>query len=172
MRKLLFLLFVLSACSKPSKPTTPTSTTTTPGGGTTLTSAKYIPNWYSNDTLYGRICDTMGLWTGNYDTIITKTVNDTSMIVYKGISYYIWWNPMLPTDSFEMDKIQYGNMAISTKNDTTGIISIGLLNGAAPHKYKNQSGTTNHQQQAVMVNIRTGTPFIAYNGFYQSRRIY
>lgn len=54
MRKLLFLLFVLSACSKPSKPTTPTSTTTTPGGGTTLTSAKYIPNWYNNDTLYGR----------------------------------------------------------------------------------------------------------------------
>lgn len=171
MRKLLFLLIVLSACSKPSTPTTP-STTTTPGSGTTLTSAKYIPNWYNNDTLYGLVCDTMGNWTGNYDTVFTKTVNDTSMIVYKGISYYIWWNPMLPTDSFELDKMQYGNMAISTKKDTTGIISLGLLNGASPHKYKNQSGSINHQQQAVMINIRTGTPFVAFNGYYQSRRTF
>ncbi|WP_276131622.1 hypothetical protein [Polluticoccus soli] len=160
---LILLLCCLVSCSKKTNPTTPTNPpVNTP-------TSKYIPNWYSGDTLYGMLTDTMGQFTGKYDTVYTKTVADTSFIIYNGVQYYIWWSPLTSTDTFKNDQLQYSNMAISATKDTTGIVSHNLLNSATPHKYKDQQGVTNHQKQLILVNDRSKINFKAWNGSYQSR---
>jgi hypothetical protein len=171
MRKVLLLasLILLIACGKKSNPTTPSApSTTTPPTTTPKLDARFVPDWYSNDTLYGLLYDTMGHWTGKYDTIITLTVNDTSMIKYKGVRYYIWWNAMDSLDTFKRYESQYSNLSISTTKDTTGVISQSYLNISRSHIYKDAFGVTNHQQQSLMINDVVKTPFKAWNYTYQS----
>lgn len=163
---MILLLCCFVSCKKKTNPTTPTNPpVNTP-------TAKYIPNWWSGDTLTGFITDTMGQITGKFDTIYTKTINDTSFIIHNGIQYYIWWEPLFTTDTFKENELQYSNIALSTTKDTFGVISHSWLNSASPHKYKDQQGVTNHQQQRIMINDRSKVNFKAWNGAYNSNTVH
>lgn len=165
MKNLIIILIVFAACKKPSTPVTPA--TPTPSGAV----AKFMPNWWNNDTLYGTELDANNTPTGKYDTIITKTVNDTSFIVYRGKQYYIWVEPATATDTFKTDKQQYVNIVISPDKNINNAISKSLLNSASGHKYKDQQGNWSYQSQAIMLNDWKNFKKVNM-GFYQSKRQY
>jgi hypothetical protein len=63
--------------------------------GTTLPEYHWIPNW-SNDTLYCILSGGMG--SAIKDTLYSLKDKDTSLIIYKGVRYYVWTiaNPFMP----------------------------------------------------------------------------
>lgn len=171
MKYLLIACLLVASCSK-TPTTTPTPTTpsnpSTPGGANT----RFIPNWKGGDTLLGAITDNSGNFTGDYDTVYTEAVNDTSFVIYQGVRYYVWWEGLNPNDTFKSDKLQYSNVVFSTTTQKSGAISFNAGNSASPHMYKDQQGVVKHQKQSVMFNDRSKVNFKGWNGFYISNTTY
>lgn len=148
MKKLLIFasIFIAIGCQKnPNNPVTPS----TPNNPVTNTYywAHYIPNWYNGDTLLGYIADSNGIPTGVYDTIFTKSLNDTSYIIHKGKQFYIWTTSWLPTDTFKTNQQIYINVVINDRRDTVGALSWNLGNSVATHKFKDKAGNWEYQLQ-------------------------
>lgn len=158
MNKVLFMAVMLwlAGCTKPGNPpTTPgnnnPSNPNNPNNPTTA-QAHFIPNWYSGDTLYGTILDNMNQWTGDYDTIFTLTIKDTSFIIYKSKRYYIWKEPLLATDTFVNNESTYVNCVVSPTTNIADAISESALNGAMPHKYIDAQGNWSYTIQSIVLN--------------------
>lgn len=165
MKKLFPLLLLLAACSKnnnpPATPNTPNPIN--PNGAI----AKFIPNWYNNDTLIAIVLDSLNHAKG-YDTIITKTANDTSYIIYKNKQYYIWREPFVSTDTMLPNQKQYSNIYISPTTNKAQAISKSGLNTAVPYKYKDQQGNWSYQAQGMMINDQNTSFPKTSMGYYMS----
>lgn len=132
-----------------------------------------IPNWYSGDTLIGIIVDEQGKPTGEHDTIFTKTVQDTSFIIHKGIQYYIWTvsfsQKNKPDDFLPNERIYMFvrcNTIFSYENAPVTGTNVDF---ASPHKYL-ENGQWKSQIQRIALRGET-TVFKArwgeYNGIGQ-----
>lgn len=143
---IIFACICMVACKKTATPTTPSTPTPT-----TTKWAKFIPHWWNNDTLYATVLDSLNQPIGQ-DTIITKNVNDTSFIIYRNKQYYIWTESISGLDTFENDRMQYGNIKISLDRNTNNTITNSILNTAIPHKYKDQQGNWSYQRQMIGIN--------------------
>jgi hypothetical protein len=156
------VLCLLFACKKtnPNNPATPSNPTTN-------YYAHYIPNWWNNDTLVGMILDSNQVPAG-YDTVYTKTVNDTSFIIHKGVKYYIWCTAWIGEDSFKNNKDTYFNVCINTKPDTIGMpIKLYNNNVAVPYKYLDSHNNTAYQLQRIVLNTEAKySVFKSYAGQY------
>lgn len=111
------------------------------------------------------IIDSNGLWV--IDTIITYTVNDTSFIEHQGVRYYLWWNPAFNTDTFVNNEKTYGNCAVSTTKDTSGIVNQYNV-GAFPHRYWDKFyNDWGHQKQTLLGHSFHPT-YKVWNSYYVS----
>lgn len=134
---------------------------------------RWIPNWYSGDTLVATEVDAAtGLPSGEFDTVYTRTVQDTSFVVYKGQRYYIFQYRAYPYDT--TDKVsQVIPVCISTTRDTTGsVISLASITSAGPYRYRDaQTGQWIHQPQNLVMGDHVFFP-LALGNVYASMRQY
>lgn len=139
---IIFLLIALSSCNPNNNPTP------TPTGFT----GHWIPNWWNNDTLIAYELDSMNHFTGYVDTIFTKTVLDTSMIIYRGEKIYVWKEPLFVTDTFKDNQQTYVNCCISPTLNKANAYSYNAFTGVAPYKYLDAQNNWSHQYQSILVN--------------------
>lgn len=171
MKYLLIACLLVASCSK--KPTTtPSPTTPSNPSNPPAATRSYIPNWKGGDTLLGAITDNSGNFTGQYDTVYTDVVNDTSFVIYQGVRYYVWWEGLNANDTFKADRLQYSNVVFSPTTNKSAAVSFNAGNSAVPHMYRDQQGNVNHQKQSVMFNDRSKIDFKGWNGFYISNTTY
>jgi hypothetical protein len=135
---LLFVLFVFfTACHRPPQEQKKTNTTV----------KSWIPNWHSNDTLYGPY--NVG------DSMITLTIGDTSCIIYHGVKLYVW------KESWVWDSVNtmyYTNCRINNiPFDTTGCWAPDAVVVPSQMPYNGQIA---YQRQSVVMYPPKSPTFI------------
>lgn len=173
------LAIIAASCAKKTNPVTP-STPNTPNNPNNPnnpkpvmpTNSRFIPNW-QRDTLYGLCIDVNGDFiidpvSGDYlkDSVITYSINDTSFVEYEGKRYYLWWNPLISTDTFINNDNSYGNCSISTTKDTTGVVNKYQVI-AVPGKYWDDFYNTLAKQQQAIMGHNFSTKYKVFNSYYQ-----
>ena len=154
----LAICLIITSCNKDKNAPQAKSTQGTQSTSSGIYDPKWIPNWFSGDTLYGVDQDTNGQYVP-IDTMFTAKIGDTTCIFYHGVKYYLWTSTFYNTisnaiDTFEDNQKIYSNCYIGTIpfDTANGIKDHGIGTAVWPHKYQKDDGTWVHREQLIMVH--------------------